>query len=254
MTSRRIPLAATMAAAVVLALTGCFAHSTPSRPVAAATTSPHPAAPTASPTPTATPSSAALPASTLLRITADAAADGGATAHLVLTVDAPTAGDGSEPGRMTAAGCDTGDWATRFPSPQWLRMHLVTTATSGTWSTQDPIEVFGSTRWDSQAWTGSWTTFEASCASGIAVIPGSAEGVAPVSAGTSTTDSTTWQSADWGFVWATDGDDPSSQHFAFTSCSIELGPAAQSDAAALTRWPDAAGYRANGDCEFGPRS
>ena len=243
--------AAVAAAATVLALAGCTPGASTSS--SASPTSPRPVASGSATASTPAPSATALPADVLLRVSAVATDAGGATAHLVLTAHVPSDGDGSEPAAMSAAQCDDSTWQTDTPAPrQWIRLDLDATAPTGDWPHVDGIgvETGSGQRW--QAWTGGWALFESDCAPGFAVIPGSAQGVEPVSSTASTTDRSSWLFAPWGFDWMDDAPTIDRPPFTFTSCTIELGPAAESYAATLTRTPPVAGQTADDSCEFGP--
>jgi hypothetical protein len=236
-------------AAVLLVLVGCTpgpgampTHGTPPS---------HHAAATPSPTPTPT----GLPVGALLRVSGVAVADDGGRVRVVETVSGPTAGEGTEDAAMTAAGC-SGEgytWQSSFPgTPQWLHLDMTATPVSGpAWPTDGDHQIFllGASGSDTVAWTGSWHTAQAYCASGYAVIPGHATGVAPVVGDADA--STSWQTGRFGFGWDWGERDqpPPDVKVAFEGCRLELSAVAQPFAARFVRPPADPIY--GQACEFG---
>jgi hypothetical protein len=201
----------------------------------------HSASPTTEPSATAGP--AALPSNAIIRITTTVTASTGAVAKLVETVLAPQAPSGTENAAMSAAGCDDSDWATQFPHPAWVHVNVATSLVSGSvWPTEDVVLTFSGTYWGYAAWAGQQYGFEAPCSDGIQEIPGTSTAVVPVDPSAAAGSRTSATGGSFGFAWASDADDPSDMHFAFTSCTIEIGPAAGAAASLFVRVPASDGY------------
>jgi hypothetical protein len=238
-----------------LLLSGCAATGTHSPQASTgqnqhAGPSPQPSnspSPTAAPSgaTTGSPSPAALPSNAIIRITTTVKASSGAQAKLEETVLAPQASTGAEKAAMTAAGCDDSDWASLFPHPAWGHVTVSTSLLSGSsWPSEDAILTFSGTYWGFAAWSGSQYGFEAPCSDGIQQIPGTSAGIVPVDPSAAAGSHTSATGGSFGFAWASDGDDPSAMHFSFTSCTIEVGPAAGAAAPLFVRVPASAGYPA----------
>ncbi|HEY4153207.1 MAG TPA: hypothetical protein VGM38_07785 [Pseudolysinimonas sp.] len=203
--------------------------------------------PTLSASPTAEPSGAAspaaLPPNAIIRITTTVTASTGAVAKLVETVLAPQASTGGENAAMTAAGCDDSTWKTQFPHPAWVHVNVVTSLLSGSvWPSEDVVLTLSGTYWGYAAWSGQQHGFEAPCSDGIQDIPGTSAAVVPADPSAAAGSQTSATGGSFGFAWASDADDPSNMHFAFTSCTIEIGPAAGAAAATFVRVPASDGY------------
>jgi hypothetical protein len=238
---KTIPAIVALIAACAL-FTGCsapVAHRPPaSHVVSSASASP-------SATPTSGPTSTALASNVIVRITATVTARTGETAKLVETVLAPAAADGSEGAAMSGAGCDGSDWPTQYPHPAWTHVSVVATLLSGSsWPSEDTVLSFSGSYWGYSAWTGAWSGFEAPCSDGIQEIPGTANGIVPADPNAAPLSRTSATGGLFGFVYASDGDDPSDMHFTFTGCTIEAGPAAGAAAAEFTRAPASGGFPA----------
>jgi hypothetical protein len=201
--------------------------------------------PTVSATPKAAPSAtaAALPPTAIIRVTATVTASTGAVARLVETVLAPAPATGGEQAAMSAADCEYGDWAGQFPHPDWAHVSVTTTLVSGSsWPSEDAVLTFSGTSIGWVAWAGQVHGFEAPCSDGILDIPGSASAIVPVDPAAAAGTARSATGGSFGFVWASDADDPSDMHFAFTGCTIEAGPAAGPMASAFVRVPAFDGY------------
>jgi hypothetical protein len=237
---------------LVISLAGCTPVTEPDA------SSGHAPGPSASVTPTPTPTATGLPAGALLRVSAVAVSDTGASVRIVETVSGPVVGDGSEDAAMTAAQC-SGDgytWQTDFPgTPQWLHLDMTATAVGGpAWPTDDDHQIFltGASGWDTVAWSGSWHHAQAACASGYAVIPGHATGVAPVVGDADAR--TSWQTGRFGFGWdwGERDDVPPNLKVDLQDCRIELSTEAQAVASRFVREASQPGY--GQACLFGSES
>jgi len=238
----------------MLTLAGCVLHTDPRSTSSRATRS-------ASATPSPAPAPTGLPAGVLLRVSAVAVADDGSRARLVETVSGPVAAAGDEDATMQAAECagDGYTWRDDFPGvPRWLHLDLTSTLLNeGAWpassSTNDyDIAVMGASGWDTVAWSGAWHHAQAPCASGYAVIPGRATGLAPVIEDGSNPQKS-WETGRYGFFWGSgEGDAPTRPQVTFESCNLELSTAAQPHAANLPREDAQPGY--GQPCVFGRTS
>jgi len=234
-----------------LLLTGC-APAGPHSPHASTGQNQHAgSSPTAtvSATPTAKPSAAptpaALPPNAIIRITTTVTASTGAVAKLVETVLAPQAPTGTENAAMSAGGCDDSDWATRFPHPSWVHVTVTASLLSGSvWPSEDSVGALSGTSWGYAAWSGQFEGFEAPCSDGIQDIPGTSVAILPADASAPAGSQTSATGGSFGFVWAEDAEDPSDMHFSFTTCTIEIGPAAGAAAASFVRAPASDGFPA----------
>ncbi|HEY4225858.1 MAG TPA: hypothetical protein VGM70_08600 [Pseudolysinimonas sp.] len=251
----RIPRAAPRAAFLVIGaailLAGCAPSTHPAAGASGhavttpktATSTAAAASSTAKPGPTPNPASTALAANAIIRITTTVTATTGAVAELVETVLAPAPADGSEGAAMSAAGCDGSEWPTEYPHPSWTHVTVAATLLSGaSWPSEDPILTFSGGYWGYSAWTGAWGGFEAPCSDGLQGIPGTATGIVPADADAAPLSQASATGGSFGFVWASDADEPSDMHFSFTSCTIEPGPAAGAAAARFTRVPASDGF------------
>ncbi len=193
--------------------------------------------------PAPSPTSTALPSNAIIRITATVTASTGAVARLVETALAPAPADGSEGAAMSNAGCDGSDWPTQYPHPSWTHVTVTATVPSGaSWPSEDSVLTLSGSYWGYSAWTGAWSGFEAPCSDALQGIPGTATAIVPADASAAPLSQASATGGSFGFVWASDGDDPSDMHFSFTSCTIEPGPAAGAAAPHFTREPASDGF------------
>ena len=241
MSSPRLALVGVLAIGLV-ALSGCH-----SDPAAIATSTP-----TRTPSVMPSPISTGLPAGTLLRVTATATATNGTQLDLVETASVPQPGDGSERAAADADGCDGyDDLAPVLAKNTWIHIQVVSSLRSGSAWDNDmgTLLAMGGNSQDREVWSGDIGGGQAECSFRVLRVPGSAAAVAPVDPDAAVGDRWSWTTASWGFAWEYEGETPQVLPFSFTSCTLELGPAAQGAASVL---PRQSGYQ--GDivpCAFG---
>jgi hypothetical protein len=256
-------LATGVVVAVMIALTGCAPVVRPhpksiARPSSTATTAPAP-----TPSPTAS-SLGPLPANALFRITATATASDGAVADLVQTVYQPTAQTAADttllnsecnyPGVPDLQG--NPDWQTQYSSPLFLRTTMTSTLEPGTtaWSTDDTV-LFAYAE-NVSAYSGSYLGFEAYCAPGSLVIPGTVHGVAPVPSSNPAGAPLGWASTVGAYGFDGGGNAQDNTDLGGTAvignCAIELNAAATAAGPAIAAWATQPFVAANGCIYLAP--
>jgi hypothetical protein len=226
---------------------GTVAHSS-----AAATVKPK----TPTPTPTELP---ALPADALWRIRATATGNNGAIADLVETVYKPIAFTAADNTEITAQ-CPASGWPQNYPNP--VSMHATVTATlrpgSKPWTQYSP-EGIGFILGNLSAWTGNFYNMPSTdCGAATPLmIPGSANGVAPLSPASDPVGQLGglgWYSGFYGFSITYDGNDSQpSGLITLSNCSLQLSQYATTANPGVVAWASEAQPSDDGDvCEYGP--
>ena len=165
---------------VVGSLAGCAQTSSPAKPA-----TPAPVVDSVPPTPTAAPTAPApLPANALFRITARAVQASGAAMDLVQTVYAPTAPTPADIALVDRQCNEAGapPWTNEFPSGYEV-VHTTITATAEPLTAVINTDTTVPAMFDLNlvAFRGDYRTFQAYCAPGLIVFPGTAHGVGVVS-------------------------------------------------------------------------
>jgi hypothetical protein len=256
-------LTASVVFAVMTALVGCAPVIHPHPGSIAKHTTPPTAAST--PTPSPTPSSVGpLPANALFRITATATASDGAVADLVQTVYQPTAPTAADTALLNSECNYPGvpdlqgnpDWQTQYSSPLMLRTTMSSTLHPGTtsWSTDDTV-LFTYAE-NVSAYSGSYSGFEAYCAPGLLVIPGTVHGVAPVPSTNPAGAPLGWASSVGAYGFDGGGNAQDNTDLGGTAvignCAIELSPAAVAAGPAIAAWATQPYVAANGCIYLAP--
>jgi hypothetical protein len=250
---RALP-AASAAAIVFLALSGCAAAS---QTASTGKSSPaHSAAQTTAPKQTPTPSGPApLPANALFSISAKVTASNGATAHLVQTVFEPVSQDASDVALMNAQCNLSGQptWQTTYPGSLFLDTTITATLAPGSpaFLPADAIN-FGFAS-GASAFSGAYTGFEAPCAPGYIGIPGTIHGVATVPASDPVHGTYGWANnpSSYGFVGG--GNDPGGADSGGTAvvsdCIVQLSATAAAADVTEAAWASQPFVMAHG-CKY----
>jgi hypothetical protein len=157
---------------------------------------------------------------------------------LVDTASAPEPGDGSQRVAATANGCDDyDDLAPVLAKDTWIRIQVSSTVRSGAaWDNDmSTLVAMGGNSQDREIWSGDIGGGQAECSFRVLTVPGSATAIAPIDPDAALGDRWSWTTGSWGFDWEYEGETPAALPFSFTSCTLELGPAAKAAASILTR-------------------
>ncbi len=215
--------------------------------------SPSPGQQTPSPSvSSAAPTQNTLDPDILFRISVTAHDPSGAVADLVQTVYKPKSSTSNMTADLAELDNQCTGWQSAYPNPQYVETDVDVTDKSPAGASWGPAAVAVVSMNGSPVFSGSFTTFQAYCAS-VGVLLGNTHGVTPVASGNPDA-IRGWAQVLYGFGVATDPQfdlTTVGPYVTFTNCQIELSQFATDNSAVAASWASATQTYPLYVCSFG---